>query len=79
MANKTKNKKPPSVISFRALAEKSGVPYSKVRNNVKGVYNSLDHLDKTKLMNAFYNEVTPFLKQIGFHIEITRIKDSAPQ
>lgn len=70
-----KNPKKSSVISIRALAEKSGVDYYKLYNNINLAYHSLDPNEKTQIVNAFYDEVTPLLKQLGFFITLKRLKD----
>lgn len=75
MAKKKTNVKKASVISLRALSNKAGMEYMKVFNNIKGVYNSLDHSDKMKLVNTFHDESVDTLKALGFYMKIHRIKD----
>jgi hypothetical protein len=79
MAKKQNTKKSPSVISLRALCEKASIPHHKVYANLNGTYDSMEHVEKTKLANTLYNEITPFLKTLGFYIQINRIKDPVQQ
>lgn len=75
MAKKQTSKKSRSVISLRELCDKANIPHHKVYANMKGTYKSLDHAEKTKLANTLYDEITPFLKELGFYIQVNRIKD----
>lgn len=74
MAKSKKNKKQPSVISLLALCNKAGVTHHKVYQNLRGTYNSLDALEKSKLVNALYDAVNPFVNELGYLIKVSRIK-----
>ena len=77
MAKKKKIVKKASVVSLRALCKKAGISHHKVYSNLVGIYGSLNDDPNTSnlLANTFYEEVTPFLKQLGFYIKMYRIKD----
>ncbi|HTJ52584.1 MAG TPA: hypothetical protein VL443_24180 [Cyclobacteriaceae bacterium] len=68
-----------SIISLRALCEKAEIIHHRVYHALKGTHKSsykpLEHIEKTKLANTIYNEITPMLKALGFGITIHRIKD----
>lgn len=72
MAKKSKQE---HVISWKRLSDKSKVPYHKVYAFLKGTYSTLTHNEKSALMNAFYDETKEVFAQMGFRIEISRIKN----
>lgn len=80
MAKKTKEKIS-SIISLRALCAQAGIIHHRVYHELKGTHKSaykpLEHIDKSKLANTLYDEITPMLKHLGFAITIHRIKDQA--
>lgn len=70
-----KQKEVSSAVSIRRLSEKTGIPYMKIRDNLIGKYNSLKTEEKTTLVNAFHDEVTPFLKKLGYFIQVKKLKE----
>jgi hypothetical protein len=64
-----------SAISLKRLSEKTKINYMKIWNNLHGNYNSMTDQEKTQIVNAFHDEVTPLLKKLGFFVVIKRIKD----
>ena len=82
MAKKKENKTS-SVISLRALCEKSDIQHHRVYHSLKGTHKSaykpLEHADKTALANTLYNEISPMLEHLGFYIKLGRIKDQSPE
>jgi len=75
MAKTKRKKKKPSVISLLALCKESGVAHHKVYSNLKGTYTSLNALEKSKLVNALYDAINPFITELGYYIKVARIKD----
>lgn len=73
-----KRKKERTVVSLNSLCDIAGVKYHRVYAYMKGTYNTLTHKEKTDLINAFYDDTSELFKKLGFHIEIKRIKDQAP-
>jgi hypothetical protein len=72
----TKSRKKPKfpIISLSYLAEKSGVDYKLIYNNVAGNYSSLENDPnlKTQIMNAAFQELVPFFDFLGFEIKVKR-------
>lgn len=62
------------LISVRVLAEKAGIDYSKLYNNLKGTYASLTDQQKTMLFNIIQDEVTKAVSVLGFSYEGRRIR-----
>lgn len=73
-----KKKNSGSVVSLKALCEKAGIKHHKVYNFLVGKYRTLDYTEKTQLVNTFHDEVSPLLKELGFFIQLKRIKDPDP-
>lgn len=74
-----KSRKQPKfpIISLSYLAEKSGVDYKYIYNNVSGTYGSLekDANKRTQLMNAALQELIPFFDFLGFELKVKRKVD----
>lgn len=62
------------IINIKAVAKNAGLPYTKVRNCIKGVYNSLTDSERTRLYNAMHEGVSRAAAVLGFSYEGRRIK-----
>lgn len=62
------------IVNIKALSRKTGIPYYKVRDCIKGVYNSLSDSERTSLFNAMQEGVTRAAAVLGFSYEGRRIK-----
>jgi hypothetical protein len=66
------------VISLRTLCSLAGIRYHRVYDNLRGTYSSLTHPEKTQIVNALYDGLSPFLKRLGFFMKIHPLKDQVP-
>ena len=70
---KIKSKFQSTVISIRQLAKLAGINYFSLYMRKKGEYKSELSADvKTKIANALVKDITPFLNDLGFDVDITR-------
>lgn len=63
------------IINLSHLSKISGINYQKIYNVlVSKIYNTLSDNERTKISNALYTEAKSVFKELGFNIEVTRIK-----
>jgi hypothetical protein len=63
-----------NIINIRFLAERAGIPYSKVRNCIVGRYESWTEQEQAKLFNVLEQEVNRAKSVLGYSSEGRRIK-----
>lgn len=71
------NKGPFTMISLSQLAEKSGISYRRLYENINELYDTLTYDEKTVLANTLFEETIDLYKSLGFLQQIRRIKDPA--
>ena len=62
------------LFNVKHLAESVNLPYAKLRDNLMGKYQSLDHQDETRIYNAMREEFEKACLALGFSFEGKRVK-----
>jgi len=66
------------VIRLRHLSRVSGIEYAKIRNNLRGAYDSFEDQDRTRLFNALQSEVEKAALALGFTYDGKPLVQSIP-
>ena len=69
--NKLKNFK---LFKIKLLAEQTGMPYAKLRDNLMGKYESMGEEDEKRIYNQMRDEFEKAALSIGFTFEGKRVK-----
>ena len=66
------------IIRLRHLSRVSGIEYAKIRNNIRGTYDSFEDQDRTRLFNALQAEVEKATLALGFTYDGKQLVQTIP-